>query len=94
MPDEDLGTGQHRNPDIEGRPVLFTTAYFHLPNELVDEALEAGLHDVELRPVEGPGWIVENIDDLPAQLYAARAVESEPSLMSATSHILVTARRP
>ena len=94
MPDEDLRTGQHRNPDIEGRPVLFTTAYFHLPNELVDEALEAGLHDVELRPVEGAVWIVENIDDLPAQLHAARAVESEPSLMSATSHILVTARRP
>lgn len=92
--DEDLRTGQHRNPDAEGQPVLFTTAYFHRPEELVDEAHEAGLRDAQLFAIEGPGWIVESIEDIPGQLYAARAVESEPSLMSATSHMLATGHCP
>jgi ubiquinone/menaquinone biosynthesis C-methylase UbiE len=90
----DLADGQHRNPDVEAHPEFFTTAYFHLPSELREEADTAGLSHTQLLAVEGPSWIVENIDDLDNQLFAARAVESEPSLMAATSHIMVAGIAP
>jgi SAM-dependent methyltransferase len=46
----DLADGQHRNPgDVPG---WFTTAFFHLPDELLSEATDAGLHDVGLVAVE------------------------------------------
>src|SRR5207248_1072154 len=32
--EEDLRTGQHRNPQPELRPEWFTTAYFHRPDDL------------------------------------------------------------
>jgi len=87
--ERDLQDGQHRNPDVTGHPEYFTTAYFHLPTELSEEAIEAGLTEPQMYAVEGPSWIVENIDDLDNQLFAARAVEQEPSLMAATSHFIV-----
>ena len=90
----DLESGQHRNPDVRARPEFFTTAYFHRPEELRDEAIEAGLVDVSLLAVEGPSWMVEDPADIDNQLFAARAVESEPSLMGATSHIMVIGYRP
>ena len=89
----DLESGQHRNPYVRARPEFFTTAYFHRPEELRDEALDAGLVDVTLLAVEGPGWIVEDGADLDNQLFAARAVESEPALLGATSHIMMIGRR-
>jgi SAM-dependent methyltransferase len=91
--EEDLRSGQHRNPNPE-RPVLFTTAYFHLPDELEAEASQVGLRDVTLFAVEGPAWLVEDIDDVACQLEVARTVERVASLMSATSHILVVGHRP
>lgn len=90
----DLADGQHRNPDVAAHPEFFTTAYFHLPGELREEAEGAGLTRTQLLAVEGPSWIVESIDDLDNQLFAARAVESEPSLMAATSHIMVAGIAP
>jgi SAM-dependent methyltransferase len=89
----DLESGQHRNPDVQTRPEFFTTAYFHRPEELHDEALGAGLVDVSLFAVEGPSWIVEDPADLDNQLFAARAVESEVALMGATSHIMMIGHR-
>ena len=90
---QDLESGQHRNPDVQTRPEFFTTAYFHRPEELRDEAFTAGLVDVTLFAVEGPSWIIEDPADLDNQLFAARAVESEPSLMGATSHIMMIGYR-
>ena len=92
--EEDLTTGQHRNPDVPGRPEFFTTAYFHRPDELVAEAAAAGLSPVQIYAIEGPSWIVEDPDDLESQLFAARAVESEPALLAATSHFMVVGTRP
>jgi ubiquinone/menaquinone biosynthesis C-methylase UbiE len=92
--ERDLVDGQHRNPDVIGRPELFTTAYFHLPTELEDEAIAAGLTDTQMFAIEGPSWIVENSGDLDNQVFAARAVESEPSLMAATSHFMVVGDTP
>lgn len=92
--ERDLRDGQHRNPDVRGQPQYFTTAYFHLPAELEREAQAGGLRDVQLYAVEGPSWIIEDPDDLENQLFAARAVESEPALVAASSHILVTGTTP
>jgi SAM-dependent methyltransferase len=92
--EQDLTDGVHRNPDLAGHPEWFTTAYMHLPDELRGEAQQVGLEDVSLFAVEGPGWIVEEPDDLDLQLFAARRTESEPALLCATSHILVTGRIP
>ena len=47
----DLAEGQHRNPT--DRPDWFTTAYFHHPDELRQEAEDAGLQVVEVVGVEG-----------------------------------------
>lgn len=92
--EHDLVDGQHRNPDVTGRPELFTTAYFHLPSELEAEAITAGLTNTQMFAVEGPSWILESADDLDNQLFAARSVESEPSLMAATSHFMVVGNTP
>ncbi|MCX6522168.1 MAG: class I SAM-dependent methyltransferase [Actinobacteria bacterium] len=89
----DLDSGQHRNPHVQTRPEFFTTAYFHRPEELRDEAFNAGLVDISLFAVEGPSWIVEDPADLDNQLFAARAVESEPALMGATSHLMMIGYR-
>ncbi len=91
--ERDLDSGQHRNPEVRTRPEFFTTAYLHRPEDLRDEAEAAGLVDVSLFAVEGPSWIVEDPADLDNQLFAARAVESEPSLMGATSHVMVIGHR-
>ena len=91
--ERDLESGQHRNPEVQTRPEFFTTAYFHRPEDLRDEAQTAGLVDVSLFAVEGPSWIVEDPADLDNQLFAARAVESEPTLMGATSHVMVIGYR-
>ena len=90
----DLRDGQHRNPDVTNRPELFTTAYFHLPAELENEARASGLRDVQLYAVEGCAGILEDPDQQENQLFAARATESEPALMAASSHILVAGTTP
>lgn len=92
--ERDLHDGQHRNPDVLNQPEYFTTAYFHLPTELKREARASGLTEVQLYAVEGPSWIIEDIDDLESQLFVARSVECAPALMGATSHMLVAGTAP
>ncbi len=96
--ERDVREGQHRNP--AGRPGWFTTAYFHLPQELREEATEAGLSVEALVSIEGLGWLVP---DLEARLEdrgrraklleVIRRLESESSLLGASSHLLVVGRR-
>ena len=93
---DDLGCS--RNPDRV--PHWFTTAYFHHPSELPDEASAAGLDCVEVVGVEGAaGWFRNIFDqwDGAAQrdaiLFAARAIEAEPSLIGASTHLLMVAKR-
>ncbi len=96
--ERDLADGQHRNPTARD---YFTTSYFHRPGELEDEARAAGWEPRELVGVEGPGWLLPDLDARwrdPAErerlLWAARAVEREPTLLGLSPHILVVARRP
>jgi len=95
----DLRDGQHRN--TTERLDYFTTAYFHHPDEVEGELRDAGLVQVGLYGIEGPGWILPDIaermadprrrDDL---LRVARLLESEPSLLGVSAHLLMVARTP
>jgi SAM-dependent methyltransferase len=55
----DLRDGQHRNPTDKE---YFTTAYFHHPEELEAEVRESGFDLVELLGVEGPGWLLPDLE--------------------------------
>jgi len=97
--ERDLAEGQHRNPS--DRPDYFTTAYFHRPDELEAEVVEAGFEPPQVLGVEGPMWLLSNLDhhlgDLERRerlLAALRRVEAEPSLLGASAHLLAVARRP
>lgn len=91
-----LRDGQHRNPS--GRAEWFTTAYFHLPEELGREVTEAGLRLQAVLAVEGPAWMLPDVQERladPARrervLAAIRRVETEPSLLGASPHLLAVA---
>lgn len=97
--DRDLAEGQHRNPN--DRPHWFTTAFFHDPEQLRGEFEEAGLDVIELVGVEGlAGWLGhlgekwDSEDGREVILYAARAVESEPSVLGLSGHLLAIGRAP
>ncbi|MFZ0666355.1 MAG: methyltransferase domain-containing protein [Acidimicrobiales bacterium] len=89
--EQDIATGQHRNPG--DHPHWFTTAFFHHPAELRDEIHGAGLKLIDLVGLEGlAGWLSDLPSDTEEVLYAARAVESEESLLGLSAHILAVAR--
>jgi ubiquinone/menaquinone biosynthesis C-methylase UbiE len=96
--ERDVREGQHRNPT--GRPGWFTTAYFHFPEELRNEATEAGLSVEALVGIEGPAWILPDLDSWledprrrSTLLKTIRRVETESSLLGATAHLLVVGHR-
>jgi ubiquinone/menaquinone biosynthesis C-methylase UbiE len=96
--EQDLRDGRHRNPT--GDPRYFTTAYFHRAEELKAEAEEAGLRHEATLGVEGPGWLAPDFDRWWGDetrrgrlLAVARALESEPSLLGMSAHLLAAARK-
>ena len=96
----DLLHGRHQNPDVEGHPEWFTLAYFHRPEELLEEVSSAGFQGDDLYAVEGAGaWmdLGDALDD-PARrsstLKAIRRVEREPSLLGSSPHLMVIATKP
>jgi ubiquinone/menaquinone biosynthesis C-methylase UbiE len=98
MRDQDLRDGQHRN-NTE-RPDYFTTAYFHRPEDIHAELATAGFQDVKILGVEGPGWIVSDFERRWADaelrgdiMNVARALESEPSIVGASAHLLAIGRK-
>jgi SAM-dependent methyltransferase len=94
-----LHDGQHRNlTDLDGH---FTTAYFHRPEELHDEMTTAGFSVVGFYGVEGPARMLPDFDvrwSDPKQradlLRAARVVESEPSFLGLSGHLLTVGAKP
>jgi ubiquinone/menaquinone biosynthesis C-methylase UbiE len=92
--ERDLRDGQHRNPT--GNPDWFTTAYFHRPEEIPDEFASAGLQLEGLFGIEGLGHLVPDLLDEPGGrarlIWAARAIEEEPSLSGLSDHLLAIAR--
>jgi ubiquinone/menaquinone biosynthesis C-methylase UbiE len=95
----DLREGQHRNPT--DRLDYFTTAYFHRPEELGTEVVTAGLELDGVFGLEGPGWILPDLEERMADparraslLEVARMLEREPSILGASAHLLAVGRRP
>jgi SAM-dependent methyltransferase len=93
--ERDLATGLHRSPPDQ--PALFTTAYFHRPEELPAEVEEADIVVDGVFGVEGPGWLLgDRLDDELVRedaLTVARAIENEPSIIGASGHLLAIAHR-
>ncbi len=94
---QDLRDGQHRNPAIADAPELFTTTFFHLPQELAMEVEEASFTLDTLLGIEGPGKYIgagwadaANREHLIA---AARAVENEPSLLGVSAHVMAVGKK-
>jgi ubiquinone/menaquinone biosynthesis C-methylase UbiE len=97
--ERDLVDGQHQNST--DRLDYFTTAYFHRPEDLRREVTDAGFHVEGLYGVEGPGWILGDLEERwkdPERrdilLQVAHALESEPSVLGSSAHLLVVGRKP
>jgi len=97
--EHDLVDGQHRNPTND--PRFFTTAFFHLPEELEAEFADAGFTDTDVLGVEGPGWFLPDVSarladpgHCEALLLAARLAESDPVLRAMSSHLLAFTHAP
>lgn len=80
---------------------LFTTSYFHRPEEPAAEAAEVGLTGVRTLAVEGPLWMtgprllefLADPDLTAVMLDMLREVEAEPSIFGASSHLLTIGHR-
>jgi len=97
--ERDLIDGVHRNPT--NQLDYFTTAYFHRPEDLRHELANVGFDVEGLYGVEGPGWMLsdfsERWDDPERReilLRVAQALESEPSMIGSSAHLLVAGRKP
>lgn len=96
--ERDLAEGQHRN--ATGDLNYFTTAFFHRPYELREEVSDAGFRDVRLFPIEGPGWIARDFENLwrdevqrARLLQYVRKVENEPEILGASAHLMAIANK-
>ncbi len=97
--EQDLADGKHRNPT--DNIFYFTDAYFHRVEELAAELAEAGFQHEKTLALEGPGGWLQNFDwwwnDAGRRerlLELMRKLESEPSLIGASAHIMSVARKP
>jgi SAM-dependent methyltransferase len=78
----------------------FPGGHFHLADDLEEEALAAGLHDVRVIGIEGPGAqaieITRSHDPLliAAARTLAEAFESQPGLRDLSPHLLAMGRTP
>lgn len=79
---------------------FFTTAYFHRPDELVDELRGAGFRIEGCYGLEGPCGMLPDFDERwsdprrrAGMIRVAEMVESEPSLLGMSPHVLAVARR-
>jgi SAM-dependent methyltransferase len=96
----DLKQGQHRNPTAAKG--YFTTAFFHHPNELRQEVKEARFTLKGIYAIEGPAELLygdkleEMLRDDETKSHVLRfltEVETEPSLLGVSSHLLAVATK-
>ena len=95
---DDLETGYHRNPT--DNLAYCTDAYFHRPEELRSELVEAGFQHQATLAVEGPTWIFESFknywtdpDHRDMVLDLIQKIEAEPSIVGVSAHILSVATK-
>lgn len=80
----------------------FTTAYFHRPDEVVDEFRAAGLPAPRRYGIEGPLWPLLPMTGAPEDngvlfaevLRCAALMECDPEVLGASSHLLTVAQLP
>jgi SAM-dependent methyltransferase len=96
--ERDLIDGQHRN--TTGDPNFFTTAFFHRPDELRKEVVDAGYSVIELTGIEGPAWLAPDFEARWADpirrerlLALTRKVEHEVALSGLSPHLLIVGRK-
>ena len=86
-----------------GAPVgTLPAAFSHRPSELAAELRDAGLVDVEVLGIEGPGWTLftpdlaaERVEGLiDAAIRAARLCDGHADMTAASAHLLACGRRP
>jgi ubiquinone/menaquinone biosynthesis C-methylase UbiE len=98
---QDLDNGQHRNTTGDAR--RFTTAYFHRPEQLVDEVQAAGFQLVDFVPVEGPCWLAMGSRTAFSTCWSdprrraklldlALAVEHDPMALALSPHLIAVGR--
>lgn len=81
-------------------PAGFPGGHFHLADDLEGEAIDAGLHDVTVVGIEGPGaQAIEVTRSHDPQVVAAartlaQAFESQPGLRDLSPHLLAAGRTP
>jgi ubiquinone/menaquinone biosynthesis C-methylase UbiE len=95
---EDLRSGQHRNPT--GQPGYFTSAFFHLPEDLVGELQAAGFTHERTVGIEGPAWLMNSLSDYLSSEDGRRLLlgilehlESEQTLLGVSSHLMAIGRK-
>jgi len=90
--EHELLDGRHVTP--EGTD-LFTTAYFHHPDEVGPELADAGFADVDVRAVEGPSWLLQTVETADTELMCdlIEPIDQVPSLIGASAHLLATGRK-
>jgi hypothetical protein len=74
--------------------------FFHHPDELRREVVEAGFSAASVHAVEGPCWLLPDFDAWwdngeyrDRLLRLARALEAEPSLLGVSAHLVATATK-
>jgi ubiquinone/menaquinone biosynthesis C-methylase UbiE len=94
--EEDIKTGRHNNPKSD--PRFFTTAYYHLPEDLEQEVKEGGFKNVKVMGVEGPSILfaslketVEDKQALASLLHFLELIETDKNIMASTSHLMAVA---
>jgi ubiquinone/menaquinone biosynthesis C-methylase UbiE len=96
--EQDMRYGQHRNPT--GDPKFFTTAFFHYPQELIDEVNEAGFRFETLLAIEGPAQLLKDFEQQwqnpsiqEKVMRITRLVEAEPTLWGVSPHIMAIGKK-
>jgi ubiquinone/menaquinone biosynthesis C-methylase UbiE len=92
----EITVGQHIRPDKY--PGFIARSYFHLPKEIANEISNAGFKVEKNFAVEGPTWIVPDLDVVwdsdcskKTILDTARMVEEDEHIMAMSPHFLTIA---
>ncbi|MFD1544911.1 class I SAM-dependent methyltransferase [Nonomuraea guangzhouensis] len=93
--DLNLRTGESNTPD---RPDEVFWAYFHRIEEVAPEVEQAGFVHERLLAVEGFATSLGNLKELLQEpdhlLRAIRLIESEPSMLGVSAHLMAVAAKP
>lgn len=89
----DLETGRHTNPT--NNPAYFMDTFFHHPDELKEEVASSGFQIAGLFAIEGVSYMLKDFEknwkieeNRKFLLDILDKIESEPSLIGASSHVM------